>query len=53
VQVQPEPLDAGSHPLQHGTEPAVGYFLLGAILTIGVVYWLITRAEVQRGPHGE
>jgi uncharacterized membrane protein (DUF373 family) len=38
--------------LQHGTDPQVGYFLLGAILTIGVVYWLITRAESQRGPHG-
>jgi uncharacterized membrane protein (DUF373 family) len=39
--------------LQHGTDPQVGYFLLGAILTIGVVYWLITRAEANRGPHGE
>lgn len=39
--------------LQHGTEPQVGYFLLGAILTIGVVYWLIARAESHRGPHAE
>ena len=39
--------------LQHETDPRVGYFLLGAILTIGVVYWLITRAESQRGPRGE
>lgn len=39
--------------LQHGTEPQVGYFLLGAILTIGVVYWLITRAESYRGSHAE
>ena len=39
--------------LQHGTNPQVGYFLLGAILTIGIVYWLITRAESHRGPHGE
>ena len=35
--------------LQHGTEPQVGYYLLGAILTIGVVYWLITRAEASAG----
>ena len=39
--------------LQHGPDPQVGYFLLGAILTIGIVYWLITRAESHRGPHGE
>ena len=39
--------------LQHGTNPQVGYFLLGAILTIGIVYWLITRAESHRGSHGE
>jgi uncharacterized membrane protein (DUF373 family) len=38
--------------LEQGTDVAQGYFLLGAILTIGVVYWLITRAESQRGPHG-
>lgn len=38
--------------LQHGSAPQVGWFLLGAILTIGVVYWLITRAEAQRGPFG-
>jgi uncharacterized membrane protein (DUF373 family) len=39
--------------LQHGSAPQVGWFLLGAILTVGVVYWLITRAEAQRGPGGE
>jgi uncharacterized membrane protein (DUF373 family) len=39
--------------LQHETEPAVGYYLLGAVLTIGIVFWLITRAEAMRGPHGE
>ena len=39
--------------LQHGTDQTVGWFLLGAILTIGVVYWLITRAEAARGPGGE
>lgn len=39
--------------LQHGNNPGVGYFLLGAILTIGIVYWLITRAETYRGSHGE
>ena len=39
--------------LQHGTDPQIGYFLLGAILTIGVVYWLITRAESHREPRAE
>lgn len=39
--------------LQHGANPQVGWFLLGAILTIGVVYWLITRAETHRGMLGE
>lgn len=39
--------------LQHGTDQSTGYFLLGAILTIGIVYWLITRAEGYRGPGGE
>jgi uncharacterized membrane protein (DUF373 family) len=39
--------------LQHGSAPQVGWFLLGAILTVGVVYWLITRAEAIRGPGGE
>jgi len=39
--------------LQHGSAPQVGWFLLGAILTVGVVYWLITRAEAVRGPGGE
>jgi uncharacterized membrane protein (DUF373 family) len=36
--------------LQHGSAPQVGYFLLGAILTVGIVYWLIARAESLRGP---
>jgi uncharacterized membrane protein (DUF373 family) len=39
--------------LQHGTDQSVGWFLLGAILTVGIVYWLITRAEAQRGPGAE
>ena len=34
--------------LQHESNPQTGYFLLGAILTIGIVYWLITRAESHR-----
>jgi uncharacterized membrane protein (DUF373 family)/hemoglobin-like flavoprotein len=38
--------------LEHGTDVQQGYFLLGAILTIGIVYWLITRAEAQRGSPG-
>ncbi|HEY5999045.1 MAG TPA: protoglobin domain-containing protein [bacterium] len=36
--------------LEPQSDPRVNWFLLGAILTIGVVYWLITRAEAQRGP---
>ena len=39
--------------LQHGTDQKVGWFLLGAILTIGVVYWLITRAESHGGSQAQ
>lgn len=36
--------------LHHDASPRVGYFLLGSILVIGLVYWLISRAETERGP---
>jgi uncharacterized membrane protein (DUF373 family)/hemoglobin-like flavoprotein len=35
--------------LRNEVAPQIGYFLLASILTIGVVYWLISRAETQRG----
>jgi uncharacterized membrane protein (DUF373 family) len=39
--------------LKHENAPGADYFLLAAILTIGIVYWLISRAESHRGRPGE
>jgi len=39
--------------LHHEATPAVGYFILAAILVLGVVYWLISRAEAGRHVAGQ